>query len=579
MTSYNTTAIVDSQGVCSWRGGQVVRLNHEEQHVRPFVTRMANEATHYRRSVLRVMCLAAGAVSATIAGQADTLTVINSAGDVRVVTTADNQLTISGRTPNGAAGRADLDITRDGEETRIDVLPRESELDLTVTIPLGNALEVTTTTGDISVEGMVHLARLHTDTGAIRLKAPLEGIRVSLDAAAPPINFVSPDRQLFRTSDMPLAEGQPWRLRDRLEEDAIRYGDYRITAESPSTIELTEFEPPEGWPLRFPSDALGELHRTLEPALANGNDPRSDELAPTSPDAGLVFTARVRMVNLSVAVSDAEGSPVSGLGAADFRVVEEGMEQRLSQVQGGDAAFNLAIVLDMSGSSIAYREPIQAAARRFVEMARPEDRVAIYALTFGMFQVVSPLSSDREALLAAVDNLPGVAGASPLFDIVTLAYAQELRQLPGERNAMIVISDGLDNRITGGSGPSTVKFSQLRRMAEEMSAIIYPVLLVSTNRQGQRGNAMSMILLGESRRRAARRMQTLAAASGGRLFPAQSIEDLEPVFPLIEAELRSVYSLGYYPENQDLDGSWRTVDITVRRPGLTVRTRPGYYAK
>ena len=73
-------------------------------------------------------------------------------------------------------------------------------------------------------------------------------------------------------------------------------------------------------------------------------------------------------------------------------------------------------------------------------------------------------------------------------------------------------------------------------------------------------------------------MQALADASGGRLFPADSIADLDPVFPLIEAELRSVYTLGYYPDNQDFDGSWRTVEISVDVPDLNVRARPGYYA-
>src|SRR5690606_33955277 len=127
------------------------------------------------------------------------------------------------------------------------------------------------------------------------------------------------------------------------------------------------------------------------------------------------------------------------------------------------------------------------------------DRVAIYALTYGMFQVVAPLSDDREVLLDAVDNLPGIAGASPLFDVVTLAYTQELRQLPSERNALIVVSDGLDNRITGGSGPSSVKFGELERMAKEMNAIIYPVLLLSSTREpiGGRFANRSRVLLDE----------------------------------------------------------------------------------
>lgn len=530
------------------------------------------------RAFLSVACLAL----APIASQAATLTVSNTAGNLRVVNTAGNQLLVSGRTPNGAAGRRDIELIQEGEDVLVKVLPRDSSLDLTITLPLGFALDASTIDGDISVDGMVHSARLETRTGAIVLKAPLAGLRVTLDAAAPPSSFVNPDRRLFRTSDLPLSAGQPWRLRDRLDEGAIIYGDYRITAEAPSSVELKEFEPPAGWPLRFHSDAAVELQRTLEPSATPGESSSSNESASVSADGDLVFSTRVRMVNLSVAVSDAKGSPVPGLTAANFHIDEDGAAQRIGAIQDGDAAFNLAIVLDMSDSSIAHRDPIQAAARRFVEMARPGDRVAIYALTYGMFQVVSPLSSDREALLDAVEHLPGIAGASPIYDIVTLAYTQELRQLPGERNAIIVISDGLDNRLSGGSGPSAVKFDDLERMAKEMHAIIYPVVLLSMGRPDGRPTVRldrDGVLLMQNLRQAGRRMEALAKASGGRVFPARSIEDLEPVFPLVEAELRSVYTLGYYPENQNLDDGWRTVDVTVDKPNVTVRARPGYFAK
>jgi Ca-activated chloride channel family protein len=74
-------------------------------------------------------------------------------------------------------------------------------------------------------------------------------------------------------------------------------------------------------------------------------------------------------------------------------------------------------------------------------------------------------------------------------------------------------------------------------------------------------------------------MQQLADASNGRLFPAISIQDLDPIFPLIEAELRGVYSVAYYPSNQIFDGGWRNVKVQVNRPGITIQARPGYYAR
>lgn len=519
----------------------------------------------------RALRIAAGVALAAVVCGAASLVVVNPAGSVTVVVAAETRLMVNGSTPGGAVGPQDYNVIRSGEDIRIEILPRNSPLDLTVRLPLGFSLEATTTTGDISVDGMVHIVRLETDTGAIRLKAPLRGIRMTLDAAVPPPGFVLPPGRLFRASNIALAGGRSiWRLRDRLAKNAISYGVYRIKTKAPRRVEILPFEPPLGWPLRFHWEATGELQTTLERSKASGSgDDSGVALAPAANEAesDIVFRSSVRMVNLTLAVTDSEGRPATGLAAGDFHIVEGGVEQRIGPVQAGDAAFNLAIVLDMSGSAMLDRAPIRDAARRFVELARSGDRVAIYALTRGMFQVVSPLSSDREALLAAVDNLPRIAGASPLYDIITLAYAQEIRQLPGERNALIVISDGLDNQVTGQEVPSSVKFKDLTRAAEEMHAIVYPVFLLSGKRFGRSWS-----------KRGIKRMQALADASGGRLFPAESIADLDPVFPLIEAELRSVYTLGYYPYNQDFDGSWRTVEISVDVPDLNVRARPGYYA-
>lgn len=527
--------------------------------------------------------LTVGTMLTALACSAAGLIVTNSFGDIRIVSTAGTQLTARGVTSSGPSNPGDVAVTQSGEDVRIEVLPRDTALDLNITLPLGYRVEATTVDGDLSVEGMLHLARLETKTGAVRIQAPLRGIRVSLDATVPPPDFVNPDGRLFRTSNLPLPTGRPWRLRDRLAKNAVSYGNYQVVAEAPRDVELSEFTPPTGWPLRFHWEAANALLETLEPSRTSvGTEPASKPPIQRA-EGEVLFSSNVRMVNLTAAVSDSRRRPVPGLTVENFRIAEDGVNQRLGPLLDGDAAFNLALVLDMSGSSERHREPIQAAARKFVEMVRPGDRVAIYALTYGMFQVVSPLTSDHDALIAAVANLPGISGATPLYDMIALAYAQELRQLPGERNAMIVLSDGLDNQLTDGSAPSVVKFEDLERMAEEMNAMIYPVYLESG--RGFLPGAAIGGRIGRTRikiadlRMSQRRMRRLARATGGEIFPADSIEDLDPVFPLIEAELRSVYTLGYYPENQELDGSWRTVEVSVDKPDLTVRARPGYYAK
>ena len=121
---------------------------------------------------------------------------------------------------------------------------------------------------------------------------------------------------------------------------------------------------------------------------------------------------------------------------------------------------------------------------------------------------------------------------------------------------------------SGSSGGDPGLIPQLVRAAAEMNALIYPVFLRSGERFGRGWSRKGRLHMGQ-----------LAEASGGKLFPALSIRDLEPVFPQVSRELRSVYGVAYYPENQNFDGVWRSLQVKVKRPGVTVRARTGYFAR
>ena len=103
-----------------------------------------------------------------------------------------------------------------------------------------------------------------------------------------------------------------------------------------------------------------------------------------------------------------------------------------------------------------------------------------------------------------------------------------------------------------------------------MNALIYPVLLDPAERRDKAPGWA---------RKARERMERLAAATGGRLFPAASLEDLEPVYSQVAAELRSVYRLAYYPKDQNFDGEWRDVAVKAKQPGARLRFRTGYFSR
>jgi Ca-activated chloride channel family protein len=202
-----------------------------------------------------------------------------------------------------------------------------------------------------------------------------------------------------------------------------------------------------------------------------------------------------------------------------------------------------------------------------VAITRPQDRIALYVLADDQFRVLSPLTPDHKRLAELIDEIPDLKGGTPLYAAMVLAYSEELASRPQERNALVVISDGMDDSLVEQKANVTVDvpFARLRRAAVVMAASIYPIYLDSRN-----------IFYGE---RAFRQMRELAEASGGRLFRVQSIDDLNPVYAQVAEELRGVYTLAYYPKNQEFDGRWRRIQVRVKRAGVQLRTRAGYYAR
>jgi VWFA-related protein len=282
------------------------------------------------------------------------------------------------------------------------------------------------------------------------------------------------------------------------------------------------------------------------------------------------------LVQLTLSVTDREGRPVLGLNAADFAVIEDGKPQRISNVLSEEAPFNLVLLLDCSSTTEGSRPAISEAARRFVGVARHNDRVAVHAFAHTRFLVLSRLTTGHEAAKDSLDVIDALAGGTPLYDSIVLSYADEISRLRQQRNAIVVLTDGLDNSIYSAGLPSVISFSELEKAAAEMDALIYPVILDPLRSFRSKPELHAKALKWKSL--VVYRAEELAKTTGGRVFYASSIQDLEPVYEQVAAELRSVYTLSYSPSNQTFDGQWRRVRSRVKGARVTARTRPGYYA-
>ena len=511
---------------------------------------------------------------AAAGSSAVTLEVHNSVGGVYVKAGPRTELQIRGQSSGRKLTQEDIRVVRAPGRIVVRCEPPDNEpIDLHIQLPYDFFLEATTTSGTIGVSGMIRRARLQTESGDLVLSAPWRITRIRLDAEERPQEVkIARGLKFSRNRIDVTRERTIWRLRDRLDDPFAAYGEFRIKADTPGKVELSDHPIPKGSPIKFPWQAPAVLEEILRGPPAPSSFAESETKQPKADfsidDSSLLFRSDVRMVNLVLAASDEAGKPVTDLRSEDFEVLEDGVLQNVAFADSEDAPFNLAILLDLSGSTRPDRASMREAAAELVGLARPGDRVALYALAGGAFHVVSKLTDERKGLLKTIRRIPDVSGASPLYDTVVLAYAEDLRYRPGERNGLIVISDGIDNQVSRQQMPSRVSFKKLVEAAGQIDALIYPVFLRSGERFGRGWS-----------RKARKRMQMLADASGGRLFPALSIQDLELVFPLVADELRSVYSVAYYPKNQEFRGEWRTVHAKVKRPGVKVRARVGYYAR
>jgi VWFA-related protein len=259
------------------------------------------------------------------------------------------------------------------------------------------------------------------------------------------------------------------------------------------------------------------------------------------------FASGVNLVEVYATVTDAEGRPVRGLGASDFRVEEDGQPQSIAVFTAGRLPLAVAIAIDRSFSMPRDRlAATVVAARRFVVSLQPADQVMVIAIG-SEAETLAPLSTDHEAALDALNRIDSW-GTTPLYD-ASLRAVDSIQQATGRR-ALLLVSDGTD-RYSRTSGTELVEHVRQR------DVLVYPIGV---------GKARPPIFA------------ELASASGGRSFLARNPGELQETFGTIDEELRFQYLLGYAPRPAAGSPEWRSIRVTVNRPRMRVRARDGYLA-
>jgi VWFA-related protein len=286
-----------------------------------------------------------------------------------------------------------------------------------------------------------------------------------------------------------------------------------------------------------------------------------------------VIRVDTNLVNLNVSVYSTKlRTNVSTLEQKDFVVTEDGRPETISFFGSTDVPFDLVLLLDLSGSTSGKRDLIRKSTQRFIEAARPSDRLAI--VTFADSPtVVSPLTEDRNQLLKSVKKIEG-DGGSNIWEALKFTLDQVVGPKTGSRRrAVVLMTDGIDSSLNGLID-SRVSFADLVETVRHNDTLIIPICIDTEYSGAGRGNFGKKML--ENARKS---LQLLADEGGGLFYKARKIEDLNGVYAQVIEDLGKVYSLGYKPTNEKRDGSWRGVKIEIpNQPDLKARARPGYYA-
>jgi VWFA-related protein len=508
------------------------------------------------------------ALLAALSAWAQPVDISNPGGGIRVRMVGGSEVRARAFPRTRALRPGDVTLTRESDRTRIVAHPADgAPVDLEVSLPYRQAFRAETTNGPISVRGLVYLAELATDRGEVELAVPWLATHLFVEARELPASIQLPAGMQLSRRAVGAKEQPRWVLQDRLSPRQVTSGAIHVVTGASPRLTLLDEPFPDDSPVKLPWQAPAILESLLTARRPSRAPPTPRDSTPS--DGTPLFRSEVRIVALTVSVVDPVGAPITGLAPPDFEVLEDGARQQVRYASSEQEPFNLALLLDLSGSTQYSRPAMQEAARGFLGIARPQDQVAMYALANDQFVVISHLTKDRARLIRALDQIPGISGGSPIYDSMVLAYAEEFHSRSRERNALIVITDGLDNQISGEGTPSSVSFDKLRKGVGGMNVLIYPILL----------DPYTLVPPPRSATLAFKRMESIAEASGGRSFRTQAVSQLAAVYASVAKELRSVYSVGYSPANQEFDGAWRRIHVGVKRHGATVRTRNGYYAR
>lgn len=278
-------------------------------------------------------------------------------------------------------------------------------------------------------------------------------------------------------------------------------------------------------------------------------------------EARQVFRSAVDLVHFGVVVTQKDGTPILGLKAEDFQILEEGQPQTVQFFAGGEPEsappLHLGFMIDNSGSMVRDIADVRTAAIKFLNTV--ENITDITLTDFDTEVRVARFGPNDFPRLIERIRSRKPDGYTALYDALGV-YLHGAASLTGDK-ILVLYTDGGDTR-------SAITQSELLDLLKISDVTVYSIGYLQ--HQGSGRYEQQQILT------------RFAATTGGQAFFPTSVKELDRMYEKILGEIAGRYSLGYVSTNRTMDGRWRDVKIrVVDRPELKdvrIRTRAGYYA-
>jgi Ca-activated chloride channel homolog len=270
---------------------------------------------------------------------------------------------------------------------------------------------------------------------------------------------------------------------------------------------------------------------------------------------GQVFKSGVDLVVVQATVKDRDGRLISGLGVDDFRLYEDGVEQRISQFTGERVPVSLGIAVDVSDSMFGVRiADARRAIDRFVLTLLDEDDEAFLMVFNHAPLIKAQWTRPPKALAGHLDAVKPFGGTAIYDALIKAVPMFEKRR--HERCGLVLISDGADTA-------SDARLQDALRRLNLSDAFVFGIAIDAPS-----GPAINHGFSPEA-------LNEIASQTGGYTEVIRDSAELGGATERIASELNHQYTLAYAPARQP-DGQYHSIRVRTKNESYTVRSRRGF---